>query len=65
MKKLDKVILVLYYKNRYREVMIFNNQKSYKNFIDSHIDEINEKDLLSYEIYFGYLASKYEVKNEY
>lgn len=58
MRNLDKIILVLYYKNGNKEFFIFNNRKDYTSYVKQYLDDFSKNGLDYFELYFGYLAEK-------
>lgn len=60
MKKCDKVILILYFRDLEPKVYVFNTRKLVEDFVLSRVSEFEQKKLYKYDIYFGFLAEHFE-----
>lgn len=60
MKKCNKVILILYFRDLVPEVHIFDDRKQTVDFVKKSVLRLEEMNFYKYDIYFGFLAEHFE-----
>lgn len=57
--KLDKIIVLLYFANNTKDFLMFDSQKKCNLYFNAdRLDELEERGLIKWEIYYSKLANK-------
>lgn len=62
--KLDKVIVLMFFKTGKKDFLVFNDRKKCINYFknEDNLKKLEEEQLYKYDIYYGTVTSSYEDK---